>query len=57
MKFKILSWNVRGVNDPDKRKVIKNFLEATRRTLLVYKKQRFKRRRSIWCVAWGWVVN
>ena len=27
MKIKILSWNVRGVNDPDKRKVIKNFLK------------------------------
>ena len=26
MKIKILSWNVKGVNDPDKRKVIKNFL-------------------------------
>ena len=26
MKIKILSWNVRGANDPDKRKVIKNFL-------------------------------
>ena len=28
MKFKILSWNVRGVNDPEKRKVIKNFLRS-----------------------------
>ena len=26
MKVKILSWNVRGANDPNKRKVIKNFL-------------------------------
>ena len=26
MKVKILSWNVRGVSDPDKRKLIKNFL-------------------------------
>ena len=30
MKIKILSWNVRGVNDPDKRKVIKNFLRTHR---------------------------
>ena len=30
MKIKILSWNVRGVNDPDKRKVIKNFLKTHR---------------------------
>ena len=28
MKIKILSLNVRGVNDPDKRKVIKNFLRT-----------------------------
>ena len=28
MKFKILSWNVRGVNAPNKRKVIKNFLRS-----------------------------
>ena len=30
MKIKILSWNVRGVNDPDKRKVIKNFIRTHR---------------------------
>ena len=30
MKIKIISWNVRGVNDPDKRKVIKNFLRSYR---------------------------
>ena len=30
MKLKILSWNVRGVNDPDKRKVIKNFIRIHR---------------------------
>ena len=28
MKIIILSWNFRGVNDPDKRKVIKNFLRT-----------------------------
>ena len=26
MKLKILSWNVRGANDPEKRKAIKNFI-------------------------------
>ena len=30
MKIKIISWNVRGVNDPEKRKVIKNFLRSYR---------------------------
>ena len=30
MKIKILSWNVRGVNNPDKRKIIKNFLRTHR---------------------------
>ena len=30
MKIKIFSWNVRGVNDPDKKRVIKNFLRTHR---------------------------
>ena len=30
MKVKIMSWNVRGVNDPDKRKVIRNFIRYQR---------------------------
>ena len=30
MKVKIISWNVRGVNGPEKRKVIKNFLRGYR---------------------------
>ena len=30
MKLKILSWNVRGANDLDKRKVIKNFIRSHR---------------------------
>ena len=30
MKVKILSWNVRGVNDPEKRKVIRNFIRTQR---------------------------
>ena len=34
MKIKILSWNVRGANDPDKRKVINNFLRRYRADVL-----------------------
>ena len=30
MKIKILFWNVRGVNDPVKRRVIKSFLRSNR---------------------------
>ena len=34
MKIKILSWNVRGVNDPEKRRVIKSFLRSNRADLV-----------------------
>ena len=34
MKIKILSWNVRAMNDPDKRKVIKNFPRSHRADLV-----------------------
>ena len=34
MKIKIISWKVRGVNDLDKRKVIKNFLGRFRADLV-----------------------
>ena len=34
MEIKILSWNVRGMNVPDKRKVIKNFLRSHRAYLV-----------------------
>ena len=30
MKVKILSWNVRGVNNPEKRKSIKQFIKDER---------------------------
>ena len=30
MKIKIISWNIRGVNEPEKRKVIRNFIWAQR---------------------------
>ena len=34
MKIKILSWNVKGVNDPEKRRVIKSFLRSNRADLV-----------------------
>ena len=34
MKLKIICWNVKGVNNLDKRKVIKTFLRAQRADLL-----------------------
>ena len=30
MKVKIMTWNVRGVNDPNRRKTIKNFIRYQR---------------------------
>ena len=30
MKLKLFSWNVRGVNNPDKRDVIRNFIRSQR---------------------------
>ena len=34
MKIKILSWNVRGIINSDKRKVIKNYLRSHRADLV-----------------------
>ena len=34
MKIKVISWNVRGVNAPEKRKVIKNFLRSYRADII-----------------------
>ena len=34
MKIKIISWNVRGVNDSDKRKVIKNLIRSNSANLV-----------------------
>ena len=34
MKVKIMSWNVRGVNDPSRRMVIKNFIMYQRLDLV-----------------------
>ena len=30
MKIRLLSWNVRGANDKDKRKIIKSFIKSQR---------------------------
>ena len=30
MKLKIMTWNVRGVNDPDRKKIIRNFIRYHR---------------------------
>ena len=34
IKLKVLSWNVRGVNDSSKRKIIKNFIRNQKVDLL-----------------------
>ena len=38
MKVKILSWNVRELNDPKKRTVIRKFIRAQRWIWFAYKK-------------------
>ena len=30
MKIRLFSWNVRGANNPDKRKIIRNFIRTQR---------------------------
>ena len=34
MKLKILSWNVRGANNPEKRRLIKNFIRIKKTDLV-----------------------
>ena len=46
MKIKIISWNVRGVNDPDKRKVIKNFLGRYRADLVCLQETKVEKMNS-----------
>ena len=53
MKIKILSWNVRGVNDPEKRRVIKSFLRSNRADLVCLQETKVQQMnnvmtRSIW---------
>ena len=57
MKLKILSWNVRGVNDPENGKSSRILLEFTEWTWFVFKKLRCKKRIFIWYAALGWGVS
>ena len=42
MKLKLLSWNVRGANNLDKRKIISNFVKSQRVDLVCVKKLRYR---------------
>ena len=42
MKMRILSWNVRGVNDFEKRKIIKAFLKTQRVDLVCLQDTKLK---------------
>ena len=42
MKIKILSWNVRGANDVNKRKVIKAFIKLQRVDVVCLQETKFK---------------
>ena len=41
MKIKLLSWNVRGVNDSSKRKVIKAMIKSQKVICFVFRKRKF----------------
>ena len=42
MKVRILSWNVRGVNDQEKRKVIKAFIKTQRVDIVCLQETKWK---------------
>ena len=42
MEMRILSWNVRGANDRNKRKVIKALIKSRGRAWFVLRRQKFK---------------
>ena len=42
MKIKIISWNIRGANDRDKRKVIKALIRSQRADLVCLQRPKFK---------------
>ena len=54
MKIKIISWNVRGVNDPDKRRVIKSFLRSNRVDLVCLQETKVQQMNMLRLVALGW---
>ena len=42
MKIKLFSWNVRGANNPDKRKIIRNFIRTQRVDLVYLQETKFQ---------------
>ena len=53
MKIKILSWNVRGVNDLDKRRVIKNFLRTHKVDLVCLQKTKVQEMNNVMACSLG----
>ena len=43
MKIRIVSWNVRVVNEKNKRAIIRAFIKAQKADLVAYKKPSFRR--------------
>ena len=64
MKLRILSWNIRGANDSDKRKVIKVLIKSQKVDLVCLQETKIQEmsKRIVWslgvgrCLEWG-VVN
>ena len=54
MKIKILTWNVRGVNDPDKRRVIKSFLISNRVDLVCLQETKVQQMNNVMARSLGW---
>ena len=53
MKIKILSWNVRGVNDLEKRRVIKNFLKPHRVDLVCLQETKVQEMNNVMACSLG----
>ena len=47
MKIETISWNIRDVNDPDKRKVIKNFLRRYKADLVCLQETKVQEMNSV----------
>ena len=47
MKLKLLSWNVRGANNPDKRNVIRNFIRSQRVDLVCLQETKIQEMSSV----------
>ena len=48
-----MSWNVKGVNNEEKRKVIKSFIKSHNADLVCARRRRWKLCLCLWSV-WGW---